>query len=361
MVKRMMDSTKMIYHLDRVKDFYEKGKKVSPILINIGVTKMCNLDCCYCFGVKQGRDQKSMIQRKPLLRLFEQASKLEIKAMEIIGDGEPTINPHIYDAMDIGKKNGLDMAFGTNGILLDTDEKRENILRNCKWMRINLSAGNREQYKQIHRRDYFDKLIKNIERLVELKKEKGYKCDIGLQAVFVPDLMNQHMLDESDLAVKLGVDYFVIKQCSLPEGNTKVADVEFDVNRYDDEDIQNLLKKCEAKSTDKTEIIPKYKAISLKGNRPYDHCVDVPFLFQVSGNGKCYPCGYLFGDERYEYGDLNKQSLKEILESDRYWKIVNYMINEFDVHTQCAGHCRHDSSNKFVWDYLNKPESINFI
>ena len=94
---------------------------------------------------------------------------------------------------------------------------------------------------------------------------------------------------------------------------------------------------------------------------PYDHCVDAPLLFQVSGNGKCYPCGYLFGDERYEYGDLNKNTLEEILDSDKYWEIVDHMIKKFDVNKQCQGECRHDKSNEFISDYINKPKGINFI
>ncbi len=360
-IEHRMSDTKLLWHMDRVRAFYDRGERITPILINIGATKKCNLRCVYCYGIFQQR-KNAIIEREPLLKLFEHAPKLGVRSMEIIGDGEPTLNPHIYDAMDIGKKNGLDMAFSTNGVLLDSDEKRENVLRNCVWMRFNLSAGTREGYKKIHNYDGFDKVTENASRMIELKKEKEYGCEIGLQAVYVPWLMNKEMIEESKLAVRLGVDYLVIKQCSLPDGNEGVADVKFNVDDYDNPKIVRILKRCEGMSTEDTKIIVKWSHLEQKGRRPYNRCVDVPLLFQVSGDGKCYPCGYLFGNEKFCYGDLNKNSLEEILSSEKYWGIVKQMIEEFDVHKDCKGSCRHDKCNEFIWNYLNnKPKGINFI
>jgi len=358
-MKRLMDGTKILWHMDRVRQFYDEGKRIMPILINIGATKKCNANCVYCYGTFQGKDQVSSIARKPLLDLFSSAPRLGVKALEIIGDGEPTLNPHIYDAMNIGKKQGLDMAFSTNGILLDNEEKRNNVLRNNKWMRFNLSAGTKEGYKKIHRVNQFDKVIDNIKEMVKLKDIHRYPCEIGLQAVYVPGLMDKEMIEESKLAISLGVDYLVIKQCSLPEDG-KVSDVSFDVSDYDKPEIQNLLKECESLSTNKTDIKVKWNFMAMGKKRPYDHCVDAPLIFQVSGNGKCYPCGYLFGNDEYEYGDLNEQSLEEILNSKKYWKIIDKM-KKFDVHNDCEGCCRHDAINEFIWNYLDKPRWVNFI
>ena len=261
------------------------------------------------------------------------------------------------------------MAFSTNGILLDNHEKRNNVLRNNKWMRFNLSAGTRESYKNIHRVDKFDKVVENISEMVKLKYLHNHECEIGLQAVYVPGLMDKEMPKLSKLAVSLGVDYLVIKQCSLPEfeksvggeGRASVNDVSFNVNDYDKPEVRDMLKSCEAMSTKKTDIKVKWDFMEMGKKRPYDHCVDVPFIFQVSGNGKCYPCGYLFGNEEFEYGDLNEQGLEEILKSEKYWGIIDKMINNFDVHNDCAGCCRHDKINEFVSEYLDKPKGINFI
>ncbi len=360
-MKRLMDSNKMLWHMDRVIDYYDKGIKVPPILINMGATKKCNANCVYCYGEFQGKDQRSTIAKKPLFNLFEQAPRIGVKAMEIIGDGEPTLNPHIYDAMDIGKEGGLDMSFSTNGILLDDDRKREAILRNCEWMRFNLSAGTPTGYKKIHRVDKFDKVVENIEALVDMKQKRGYKCDVGLQAVYVPKLMDEEMIKESELAQKLGVDYFLIKQCSLPEKDSSVGAVSFDVSDYRSSRTRDVLKQCESFSSDKTDVVVKWNYMDMERERPYEHCVDIPLIFQISGNGKCYPCGFLFGNDKYLYGDLNDTPIEEIVGSDRYWKIVDDMVNNFDVNKDCTGCCRHDGINRFISEYLDKPNAVNFI
>ena len=211
----------------------------------------------------------------------------------------------------------------------------------------------------------FDLLVKNISRIVELKNKKGYKCDIGLQSVYIPGLMDEDVVKEAQLAVRLGVDYFVIKQCSLPIANKAVGVVNFDVNTYDNSKTIDILKTAESYSIDKTKIIPKWATMSRKGERLYEHCPAVPLISEISGNGDWFPCGYFFGDkkeyDKYKFGNLHNKSLKEIFESDRYWDIVKYFRQEYDSSKECFGSCRLDSCNKFVDDYLNKPIGVNFI
>lgn len=353
MKKYAFDSHKLIYHMDRVYDHYRDNKRIYPLHIDIGATKMCNAKCIYCYGIFQ-KMTGELIPRDVLVALFQDAPKLGIKSLTLTGDGEPTLNSAVYEAVEYGKRGGLDIGFATNGISL-TSGKIKILLNSCTWLRFNLSAHDQLSYKTIHGVDAWNKVQANIWETVRLKRELKSKCTIGLQMVLIPEA-EASVLPESLFAIATGVDYFVIKQYSDP-GCDKMSP--FDLNKYDE--MQRLLKVAEGMSNEHTQIVPKFTTIEAKGRRPYDHCVDCPLIFQISGSGKCYPCGYLFGDEEYCYGDLNKQSLKEILDSDRYWRIIHYMRHRFNVHTQCKGSCRHDKTNAFIWDYLHKPDHINFI
>ncbi|MEK0337530.1 MAG: radical SAM protein [Nitrosopumilus sp.] len=362
-LEHRMDSDKLLWHMPRVMQHFDKGERVAPVYLDMGVTKKCNLSCIYCFGASQHMTGE-IIQRDALLTTFHQAPRLGVKAIGIIGDGEPTLNPHIYEAMDVGKKGGLDMAFSTNGILLD-DGKMENILRNCTWMRFNLSAGTREGYKRIHRADRWDVVTEHVRRMVELRDTGGYTCEIGLQSVFVPtEIMTGEVIPEAQLALDIGVDYFLIKQCSWPEKSWfKHGMVQFDLNLYDEPENQELLQRVENMSTERTKIIPKWSLIAQKGERPYDGCPAVPLISEISGNGDWYPCAYMFSEpkfEEYRFGNLHEKSLQEILESERYWRIID-MMKTFDVHNDPAGACRLDKCNEFVDGYLNKPRGVNFV
>lgn len=341
--------------MDRVHKHYKLGKRIPPIHIDIGVTKLCNARCVYCYGIFQ-KLSGDIIPKSTLMRLFKDAPTCGVKSLAIIGDGDPTLNSGIYDAITVGKDSGLDIAFGTNGILLD-DDKLLCLLSSCAWLRFNLSAVDKQRYLDIHGVDKWGQVKGNIIRAAELKSRYGLKCTIGLQMVLIPDCVEQ-VIPEAQFALDTGVDYFVIKQFSDPQCDEMSR---FSLTWYDNPEVLDILKRAEAMSTDKTAIIPKWNTISSKGVRPYDHCVDCPLIFQISGNGKAYPCGYLFGDDRYCYGDLNKQSLGEILYSEHYWGVIKYMRERFDVHKDCAGCCRHDHSNKFIWGYLHPPVHLNFI
>jgi len=297
----------------------------------------------------------AIIPAQPLLRLFEDAPKVGVKAIAIVGDGEPTLNPAMTDAIKVGADHGLDMAIATNGVRMP-DPMLEEILPRLTWLRFNLSAVD-EGYPIVHGAAVWPKVMENILKAIWLRERLGAKCTIGLQMV-----LTQHALDyvirEAKFAIDAGVDYFVVKQCSDPKNSKMVVP---QAEWFDQAGVVHTLKDAEAMSTDKTKIIVKFAAIATRYRRPYDHCLDVPLLFQMSGDGKCYPCGYLFGDERYCYGDITKQSIGEILASEHYWSVIEYMQKKFDVHNDCAGHCRHQSTNEFIHNFVNRPEHINFL
>lgn len=361
--KRKHDDTKLLWHMDRVMKHFDKGERVAPIHIDFGIAKYCNISCCYCYGFFQ--DVKPVhIAENALILAVEDAAEIGVKSIAFIGDGEPTMNPALYRALDVGMRSGLDMALSTNGVRVDDLAKCETILRSCRWMRFCISAGTRDGYKKIHGRDYFDKVVDNVRRMVDVKKSLGLECEIGLQSVFVPTLMREEMIAEAKLAVDLGVDYFVIKQCSLPDAGESGM-VTFDLKEYDSEATNEALRRCEAMSTDKTDIIVKWNIMKQKGERPYTGCPSVPFISEISGDGSWYPCGHMFGDKPqfsdYKFGNIHDMRLRDIFNSDRYHEIISKMRKDFDVRTQCKGACRLDKTNEFCWNYLNRPSGINFI
>lgn len=361
--QRRMDGSKTLWHMDRVIEHFDRGERIAPVHIDMGIAKFCNMKCVFCYGMYQN-PSKEYIHREPLLQTMRDAGEIGVRSIGFIGDGEPTCNPHVYEGLIEGKKAGLDMAISTNGLLVNTSYRMVSILENCEWMRFCLSAGTKEGYKTIHNVDEFDTVKKNIEALVKLREGFRYKCEVGLQAVFVPNLMEREMVEEAKLATALGVDYFVIKQCSLPdEGQTGM--VQFDLEDYDKPEVVDALREAESLSTDRTQIIPKWNVISQKGEKPYEGCPSIPLIWEMSGNGDAYPCGFMFGGkpqfEEYRFGNVHETRLKEMVESERYWNIIKKMRHEFDVQKQCKGCCRQDQVNRFLDDYLSTPRGRNFI
>lgn len=360
--KRRMDSNKCIFHMDRIQAHFDRGERVAPVHIDMGIAKFCSIRCVFCFGLSQ-HPAPVYIEHEALLQTMKDAGEIGVRSIGLIGDGDPTCNPHWQDGLRAGRDAGVDMAISTNGYIVNNEERAKTILDTCTWMRFCISAGTREGYKLIHNRDYFDKVVANIRRIVELKHATGSKCDIGLQAVFIPTLMAQEMVELAKLAVDTGVDYCVVKQCSLPdEGQTGM--MQFNLDDYDKPEIIDKLKEAESLATPNTDIVVKYQAMARKGKRRYKGCPAGPIISEMSGNGDWYCCGYQFGregHEQYKLGNVHEKSLKEIWESEHYWEVMRKMRYEFNSETQCRGCCRLDPANEFVWNYTHKPMGINFL
>ncbi|QPJ65295.1 MAG: radical SAM protein [Candidatus Nitrohelix vancouverensis] len=356
------DGHKMMHHLDRIQA-WQNGEKFAPIHIDMGLTKFCNTACIYCYAVVQNMTKGAMIGRDALLNYVEDCGKLGVRSIGFIGDGEPTLNPTVYDATVLAAEVGVDTSMATNGLLLEMDRAHD-LLKNMTWIRFNLSAGDAQGFKEVHqsRPESFDLLIEKIKELVRIKKENGYKCTLGLQMVLIPECYDQ-VLKEAELGAELGVDYFVIKHCS----DSEYKEIGVDYSSY--MGIQDMLKEAEALSNKDYVVQVKWNKILAAGEsdlykngyRKYDVCHGTPFLLQISGNGKIYPCGPFFNKERFYIGDLHKDSFFDIVMGDRYWEVHNDVVASVDVHKDCAIGCRQDYVNKFLWDLKNVPEHVNFI
>lgn len=356
------DGHKMMHHLDKVQA-WQNGEHFAPVHIDMGLTKFCNTACIYCYAVVQNMTKGLMIGREALLNYIDDCGRLGVRSLGFIGDGEPTLNPALYDATVRAAELNIDTSMATNGLLIDMDRAHD-LLKNMSWIRFNLSAGTPEGFLKVHqsKRDNFEVLIEKIKALVKIKKEYGYQCTLGLQMVLVPECFDQ-VIAEAKLGAELGVDYFVIKQCSDSEYK------EIGINYEDYQSIEDVLKEAETYSNDDYVVQVKWNKIGAaketplykNGFRKYDVCYGTPFLLQISGNGKIYPCGPFFNKERFYIGDLHKDSFYELVNSQRYWDVHHDIANSVDVHKDCAIGCRQDYVNKFLWDLKNPPEHINFI
>jgi radical SAM protein with 4Fe4S-binding SPASM domain len=359
--KYRMDSHKLLWHLERVNDWIN-GKRIAPLHIDVGLSKGCNIRCHYCFGVVQGNRYQEgkdiYFAREPLLRYVREAGECGVKSMALIGEAEPLLNPHVYEAIIAGKQAGVDMGLGTNGVLFDTGGDGEEALKNLTWIRFNISAASRESYQKLQGSPDFDLLVEKIRFCVATKKRLGLTVTIGFQMVLTPLGINE-VLPLAKLARDLGVDYLEIKHC----GDT----VQNDLGIYEKLDsydrFKDILLQAEQESTDSCQIIVKWKNINQKGKRPYDCCLGAPFLIYSSGNGKLYPCGMFFSyrEEEFCLGDLTRQSFREIINSDAYWNTLQKVRTDIKVHEECYASCKTNAINEFLNTLKSPPQHINFI
>jgi MoaA/NifB/PqqE/SkfB family radical SAM enzyme len=356
-----MDSHKMLWHLDRIVA-QKKGDSFAPIYIDVGFSKGCNIKCHYCYGMTQGNQFKKGKQitfpREPLLQYMREAGEAGVRSMGFIGEGEPLLNPHVYEAIVTGKKSGIDIGLATNGVLFDTQKNGQMALEHLTWIRFNISAASSEAYKYLHASNQFDTFLSNVKFCLAQKEKYRLPITIGFQMVLTPQDADQ-AIPLAKLGKSLGIDYLEIKQCGDTQQNTLGIYEELPTyDRFDD-----LLKEAEAESTEDYSVIVKWTNIKSKGNRDYNRCLGTPFLLYSSGDGKLYPCGMFFDYRQDEFclGDLTKQGFKAILASRRYDQVMKKIRTQIDVHKECYASCRTNAINSFLWLIDNPPQHVNFV
>jgi MoaA/NifB/PqqE/SkfB family radical SAM enzyme len=343
----ILDGQKLPWHKDRV-EAWLNGERIVPITLGWALTRACNYKCEFCYSQLQ-ENQRKPITQKVIFDFQDDAAEVGVKAMSFVSDGESTCSPYLYEAITHGKQAGLDMALGTNGALLKP-ERLEEILPSLTYLRFNISAGEPGRYKEIHgcMDGDFEKVCHNIQECARIKKEKGLQTTIGMQMVFLPKYFDQ-VMPLARLGKQLGADYLVIKHCSDDEE----GQLGVDYKGYSDEQIIEELKNAESISTEKYAVKAKWSKILSGGKRTYNRCYGPPFMSEYSGSGLVATCGFLFNDkykEKFHIANLAEQRFKDIVKSDRYWELMDYLASKrFDPKTMCGTLCMQHKINEYLF------------
>lgn len=349
----ILDSHKLAWHKDKV-EAWLRGERIVPITIDCALTRRCSYKCTYCYGTLQENDEKKMTQ-DVIFRFLDDASRLGVKAISFVSDGESTCSPHLYDAILRGKSNGLDMALGTNGYLLK-DERLEDILPVLTYLRFNISAADAMRYTEIHgcSDKCYHKVLSTIKKCVEIKKRNSLDVTIGLQMVLMPEFQDQ-IIKLAILGKTLGVDYLVIKHCSDDE----LGSLGINYSKYNQ--MVEVLKEAETYSTESYQVRAKWSKILSEGKRKYSQCYGPAFIMQFSGSGLVAPCGMLFNNryKKYHIGNIAEQSFYDIWHSERYWEIMKLIASSsFDAKHMCGSLCLQHKVNEYLFDIKDGTEDF---
>ena len=364
----ILDGTKIQWYSDRVKQ-WEKGEKIAPITIDMALTRSCNYGCHFCYAMTQEND-RSVITKEHMFNFLDDCAEIGVKGVSLVSDGESTIHPAFVDSIVHGGEKGISMATATNGFLLN-EEKLEKILPHLTYLRFNISAGEPKRYAEIMgcKEKWFEKVCKNIELAVKIKKSKDLKVTIGMQMVFMPQYHDQ-IMPLAQLGKKLRPDYLVIKQCSDDEYGS--LGVEY--KKY--KEHHNLLKEAEKLSDEEYKVVVKWSKIVSEGVRTYQRCYGPPFLLQMSGSGLVAPCAQLFNEKfkKFHIGNITQQRFKEIWKSNKYWEVMSYLSSSnFNAQKMCGNLCLVHKVNEFLDGYRKgyisldkpknavKPQHISFV
>lgn len=365
--KLILDGTKIAWHKDRI-EAWGRGERIAPITIDMSLTRACNYGCNYCYAMMQ-ENERQPITKEVIYNFIGDCSEADVKAISLVSDGESTLSPVFIDSIVRGGELGISMAVGTNAFLLN-ERKLEQILPHLTYLRVNITAGEPKRYAEIMgvKEDWFYKVCDNIRTMMKIKKEKNLKVTIGMQMVLMPQYEDQ-ILPLARLGKELRPDYLVIKHCSDNEDGFLGVDYGGYKKLYD------KLREAEAMTDDGYQVTVKWSKIQDEGTRSYQRCYGAPFLLQISGSGLVAPCGMLFNEQykKFHMGNIVTQRFRDILKSDRYWEVMNYIASpDFNAQKMCGSLCLQHKVNEYLDSYKKgkidlevptgkEPQHLNFI
>ena len=157
--------------LNNKKNFNETPEFPKKNLL-IEVTNYCNNKCLFCANRKMTR-KKSFINKKTLAKVLKECYNLGSTEVGFYATGEPLINKNLEQYVLLAKKIGYSYVYiTTNGILANKDRVDRLFRNGLDSIKFSINALNREKYKLIHGTDSFNTVIKNLEDVYKLKKEK---------------------------------------------------------------------------------------------------------------------------------------------------------------------------------------------
>lgn len=134
--------------------------------LRISLTERCNLRCFYCMpeeGVPL-RDKKEFMSSEETISIAKKFVELGVKKIRLTG-GEPLIKKDIENILSQLGDLPVELTLTTNGILVDRYLDTFNKV-GIKKINVSLDSLKEGRFATITRRDYFERIMNNIQLLL---------------------------------------------------------------------------------------------------------------------------------------------------------------------------------------------------
>ena len=364
---RVMNIKDKLYQeivVQRIKETdWQKGSS-APLVVEFDTTEVCNLACPGCIS-EDLVCNKTSFSRERLLEIAQEMKEAGVKAVILIGGGEPLAHPAVGEFMEYLGKNDIHIGITTNGCLID--RYMDIIAEYASWTRVSMDAGTPEQFNKVRPAksgiNEFDHIVSNMRELAKKKKGKlGYsylirtkKDGFGLES----------NIDELYVAAKLardiGCDYFEVKPSYSYAGGVAHALV-----IHDREDMEHAKKEIDRLNELETDHFSITKAINLSDSlncvqsaqtKGYHKCPVSELRTLITPSG-AYICPYWRGKDNFRLGNMHTTSFSDMWHSERRREVMEFC----DPSKVCDFHCLRNISNLELLELIKKPmEEIRIV
>ena len=322
-------TSKALFHKEKILQL-QKGKMIVPTEIQVDIEAFCNDNCSFCSYRKEdgyNNEMLKMIEGEPstdnkpigkpsvdsripddiVLDIPRQMKEAGIMACEVTGGGEPTLHPKFTEFYRLLGEHGRDIGLVTNGSHLN-DERIKLIQKYGLWVRISMDSATSDTHKLIHRtpNSDFERRINNIKKLLDGKRDN---LIVGISFIITPENVNE-IESAARLFAKIGVNHIRFSWMFDRQGTAGLTEKQI-------ADCLELIPKLQSElDTDSFKIFNEKNRIQLYVTKnDFKTCNFQKFVIAIGADSGCYPCCIMKYNKDYEYGNLKKNTLHEIVTS----------------------------------------------
>ncbi len=279
-----------------------------PLYIQIEPTSRCNLRCRMCVRNDPSHSPQDMSFDQFLQILDKLPSVL---FCTIQGNGEPLLNPEVFDMIRYAANKGIAPITCTNATLLDEQTAVRLATGGLYECAVSLESPDKEKFEYIRKGSDFDVYRKNIELLSNTRDRLNPRLVLSFW-VTITGYTSADIEDCIRFAGSVGFDHIVFQQIQGKKSFRKNYGATFDKSPMP------------AKKYDKQKFIRRYKHAGAK------HGVSISFPercywpwsgFFVMANGDATPCCAINSQDGNIMGNMLTQSLAQIWDSQSIKKL----------------------------------------
>jgi len=186
-----------------------------PAILTIEPTNLCNLRCPLC-TTGNGEMQRPAGKMSPeTFNNILQKMGDDIFFLLLYHQGEPYINTNFPDFVKLAKKKNIYCTTSTNGHYFTDENIHATIDSGLDSMIISLDGVDQDSYEKYRLNGNFEKVIKGLQRFVQIKNERNTKMPL-LALQFLVMKHNENQIGQvKKLAKEIGLDRLLIKNIEV--------------------------------------------------------------------------------------------------------------------------------------------------
>jgi MoaA/NifB/PqqE/SkfB family radical SAM enzyme len=197
-----------------------------PRFLQIEPVGQCNLRCQMC-PIQFRRDgppygPPAFMDFDLFARLLDQFPELE--ELQLQGLGEPMMHPRFFDMVALAFARGIKVSTNTNLTLLTARRAEHCVRSGLAELHASIDGATAETYERIRVRARFDRIVRNLEGLVETRRRLGRETP-RIRMVVVAMRQNLHEFpDLVRLAHRLSIDSVFVQHLCHDFGESSLPD-----------------------------------------------------------------------------------------------------------------------------------------